>query len=84
VVGELGGDDVSQQSRAAQPLGDRTNLGRPGGLQPLLGGDRGRVAPPAGVALADGAPHEEASRLQVELLGRLLTDADARLAAAGA
>ena len=83
VVGELGRDDVGQQSGAAQPLGDRPDLGRPGGLQPLLGGDRRRVAAPAGVALPDGAQHEEACRLQVELLGRLLTDADARLAAAG-
>ena len=55
VVGELGGDDVRQQPGAAQPLGDRPDLRRPGRPEALLGRHRGRVAVPAGVGLLDGA-----------------------------
>jgi hypothetical protein len=84
VVGKLGGDDVSQQAGAAQPLGDRTDLSRPGGLQPLLRRDARGVAVPAGVALLAGPQHEEAGRLQVELLGRLLADTHPRPSATGA
>ncbi len=84
MVRELGGDDVGQQPRAAQPLGDRPDLRRAGGPQPLLGGNRRRVTRRAGVALADRAQDEQPGRLQVELLGGLRADAHARPAAARA
>ena len=84
VVGELGGDDVGQQTRTAQPLGDRPDLRRAGGLDALLRRHGRRVAVPAGVALLDGAEDEELGRFQVELLGRLLADARPRPTAARA
>ena len=46
VVGELGDDDVGQQAGTAQPPGDRTDLRRAGGGQPLrpaVQGDKPRV-----------------------------------------
>jgi hypothetical protein len=83
MVGELGRKDVGQQPRAAQPLGDRADLLRPGRPQALLYRHARRVTVLAGVALLDGAADEEPRRLQVELLGGLLADADARPAATG-
>ncbi len=84
VVGELGGDGVGQQPRTAQPLGDRADLGRTGGRDALLGRHRRRVAVAAGVALLDRAEDEERGRFEIELLGRLLSDARAGPAAARA
>jgi hypothetical protein len=83
VISELGGDDVGQQPRPAQALGDGADLGRPRRLQALLRRHRRRVAMPAGVTLPDSTEHEKACRLQVQLLGGLFADANTRLATAG-
>src|SRR5262249_34188691 len=78
VVGELGGDGVGQQPRAAQPLGNRTDLSGAGGPDALLARHGRGNAMPTGVTLLDGAADEEAGRVAIELLGRLLPDARPR------
>jgi hypothetical protein len=79
---ELGGNDLGQQTRAAQPLGNRADLGGTGGPDALLRRHDLGVTVPTGVTLLDGAEDKEPSRFQIELLGVLLPDARPRLTAA--
>jgi len=83
MIGELRGDRVSQQTRAAQSSGNRPDIEWPGGLNVLFLAWLGPVAVSASVALLDGADHEELDGFQIELFRRLLTDALAELTAAG-
>ena len=80
--------DIVKPPKPQPPPGQdkRKAGGQPGHPkhEPLLGRHRRRLAVLAGVGLPDGAQHEETRRLHVQLLGRLLADAGALLAAAGA
>lgn len=82
VVGELARQDVRQQPRSAQPLGDGADRCRSRGHAPFLGRDVARLARPANVGLAGRLAHEEGDGVAVELLDRVGADAHSLLSAA--